>query len=362
MERPAGREPGRPCFLIHRFALAVEFFDMRVFLYEYTSARPPEPTGSLHSEGWAMLQAVVEDFGNIPGLETMTLVHETSDCQLGHSCQHIGKRQEQQAFRRLAAEADFTLVIAPEFDDILVSRCRWVLEAGGRLLGAAPQAVSMAADKYVAAKTFEAASIQTPVTILCTDQETRINSFPAVLKPRFGAGSQATFLVRTKNYLEDALLQAAREMPDGEFILQPFVAGLPASVAFLVGPAGMVPLLPAAQHLSSDGRFRYQGGEVPLPAGLPERALKLASRAVAAIPGLLCYIGVDLVLGEAEDGSQDFVIEINPRLTTSYIGLRRLARTNLAQALLELTSGKATAPLEWRPGIVRFLADGTLLP
>ena len=32
--------------------------------------------------------------------------------------------------------------------------------------------------------------------------------------------------------------------------------------------------------------------------------------------------------------SGDRVIEINPRLTTSYVGLRALARFNLAEALL----------------------------
>ena len=76
------------------------------------------------------------------------------------------------------------------------------------------------------------------------------------------------------------------------------------------------------------------------------------------LPGLHGYFGVDLVLGAAADGSEDAVIEINPRLTTSYIGLRRLARFNLAEALLALVTG-ATLPAEnWRTGLITFSADG----
>lgn len=310
-----------------------------------------------------MLQAVVEDFANFPGVETMTLLEETGIDQLGQICRCVAGGREEGAFRELAGEADFTLVIAPEFDGILEQRCRWVLEAGGRLLGSGPEAITAAADKLLLATRLREHSVPSPPTMEVGEFQRRPSHrmFPAVCKPRFGAGSQATFLVRSANDLENVILQAQQEMPGADFILQPFVPGLPASVVFLVGGSGMVPLLPAAQHLSSDGRFRYQGGEIPLPADLAERALRLAGQAVTAIPDLLGHIGIDLVLGEARDGSQDHVIEINPRLTTSYIGLRRLARTNLAQALLESITASKPAELAWRRGTMRFQADGTLL-
>jgi predicted ATP-grasp superfamily ATP-dependent carboligase len=332
---------------------------MRMFLYEYTSAQPRENTRALHAEGWAMLEAAVEDFGKIPGVETVTLLDQTCPRPLGHFCRHIDKRQEEEVFRQLAGEAEFTLVIAPEFDDVLAERCRWVLESGGRLLGPGPEVISMAADKC-----FLAGNLTPPAILLPkSDQLLRSHHdfLPGVIKPRFGAGSQATFLVRTENQLDGTLAAARNEMPGAEFVLQRFVKGIPASVAFLVGPKTRLALLPSAQHLSGDGRFRYQGGELPLRANLAERAINFALRAFTAVPGLLGYIGIDLILGDAKDGSQDHVIEINPRLTTSYIGLRQLARTNLAEALLDLMTGKEIVDLRWRRGKVEFLADGTLL-
>jgi len=76
------------------------------------------------------------------------------------------------------------------------------------------------------------------------------------------------------------------------------------------------------------------------------------------------FVGVDLVLGMAANGSDDVVIEINPRVTTSYVGLRRLCEGNLAGVWLDLLRGRDTAPLSWRPGRVRFTAEGNvfLLP
>ena len=144
-------------------------------------------------------------------------------------------------------------------------------------------------------------------------------------------------------------------------ILQEFVSGRAASVAFLCGPAGNVPLLPAFQSLSDDGRFKYQGGELPIPPDLAGRAVKLAQRAVDCVPELCGYVGVDLVLGDAADGSRDYAIEINPRLTTSYVGLRRLADFNLAEEMLRAARGELVGPLRWKSGRVRFAPDGSVV-
>src|SRR4029079_326018 len=112
--------------------------------------------------------------------------------------------------------------------------------------------------------------------------------------------------------------------------LESYVPGLAASVALLCAPVGRIRLALCKQRISEDGRLRYLGGELPLSAGLAERARTLANRAVAAMPAAIGYVGVDLVLGREPDGSADAVIEINPRLTTSYVGLRTAATMNMA--------------------------------
>ena len=157
-------------------------------------------------------------------------------------------------------------------------------------------------------------------------------TYPAVLKPVAGAGLQDTYLVSGPHDAPPAYAWPPR--------LERFVPGMAASVAVICGPAGRLTLLPCKQRISSDGRLRYLGGELPLAAGLATRASVLADRAVAALPPAAGYVGVDLVLGAYPNGREDFVIEVNPRLTTSYVGLRAAAQANLADAMWKISRGK----------------------
>jgi predicted ATP-grasp superfamily ATP-dependent carboligase len=85
----------------------------------------------------------------------------------------------------------------------------------------------------------------------------------------------------------------------------------------------------------------------------------LARRATDSLPETLGYIGVDLMLGEDAGSADDRIIEINPRLTTSYIGLRAAARTNLAMAILDVAEGR-DPDLSFKSDVIEFDADGTV--
>jgi predicted ATP-grasp superfamily ATP-dependent carboligase len=309
-----------------------------------------------------MLSAVLEDFGRISGIEPLTLLDE--HCEHEHSnavCRRIRSRDEEKAFRELASAADFTVIIAPEFDHILETRCRWALDFGGQLLGPSLAAVQLTGDKLALSRHFAENGIRSPESqSFPTDEEISEIAYPVVWKPRFGAGSQATFLVQHQQELRSCVDRARSEGCEGAALVQRFFPGMPASVAFFTGPRTWIPLRPAAQRLSNEGRFRYLGGRAPLPDALAARAVQVAQRALQTIPGVRGYVGVDVILGAAEDGSGDAVIEVNPRLTTSYVGLRALAESNLAEALLHIAMEEDTPDLVWRPGVVEFDIDGTV--
>jgi predicted ATP-grasp superfamily ATP-dependent carboligase len=316
---------------------------MRAFVYEYFSAGRAG-SAEIRAEGRAMLSAVLADLGRVPGAETLTLAPAPDDA-------------EERAFRALARGADVSLVIAPECDGLLAERCRWVEEGGGLLLGPSAAAVRLTGDKLELSRRLLARGVPTPPTSRWPG-EPQPFTFPAVCKPRHGAGSQATFLVRDEGELARCVGQARAEGWGGEMIVQPHLPGRAVSVALLLGPRRRAALPAAEQLLSDDGRFHYEGGRLPLPDDLNGRAQRLAERAVAVVEGLCGYVGVDLVLGAAADGSGDRVVEINPRLTASYVGLRALARFNLAEALLTAATGAALPPLRWREGPIRFWPDG----
>jgi predicted ATP-grasp superfamily ATP-dependent carboligase len=333
---------------------------MRFFVYEYLSAGVnPALPDSLRIEGSAMLRAVAEDLAWLPCAEVRTLLPPSFSAQPDCQAERFSACDEEHGFRRLARWADFSLIIAPEFDEILRTRCRWVEEENGCLLGPSSQAVAVAADKLDLVRQLLKKNIRTPECVKFTEGSSL--AYPHICKPRFGAGSQAVYLLRSDVDRAYCVETLRAEGWQGELLFQRFVPGQAASVAFLIGPRRCVPLAPAAQRLSADGRFRYLGGSLPLPSELAARAIRVARPAIEAIAGLLGYVGVDVVLGAAEDGSCDWVIEVNPRLTTSYIGLRQLANANLAEAMLRLVQGQDIADIAWDERRIGFSCDGSLL-
>ncbi|RIK82573.1 MAG: hypothetical protein DCC68_06070 [Planctomycetota bacterium] len=342
---------------------------MRIFVFESLSAGPlasdsvgDDPAAlageSLAREGWTMLRALAVDLAAIDGMNVVSIVADplrrdstTKRWQIERASTPVDRTER---FDHCAAAADATILIAPEIDGQLARLARRVADVGGKLLGPSIESVELASDKHRTATLL--GSRDTPVprgTLLEPGPLDRAAlaefPFPAVAKPLDGAGSFGVQLVRSADEL------AASPRPRR---LEAFVPGVAASVAALCGPSERRILPPCTQRLSTDGRFSYLGGTAPLPPQLAERAKSLAAHVLAALPGLAGYIGIDLVLGERADGSADAMIEVNPRLTTSYVGLRRLAESNLAAALVQIALGRAADELRFRPGRVEFDCRG----
>ncbi len=327
---------------------------LHLFLYELVtgggmldqSAVPP----SLLAEGSAMLAALAADFAAIGDVKISALRDgRLEDLGLSGCAAHVVRHadQERGLFAQLAAEADWTVVIAPELDGMLLQRVRCVEAVGGRPLGPGSELVALASDKQRTAEHLAAAGVPAPQgRVLAADEPLPANfSYPAVLKPLDGAGSHEVRLVATAD-----AAPARRSQP---MRLERFCEGTPVSVAALCGPRGHVLLPPCRQRLSGDGRFRYLGGSLPLAPPLAARATRLAEQALAALDHPLGYLGLDLVLGPEPHRPEDVVIEINPRLTTSYVGLRAACTGNLAAAMLALAQGEP-AVVAFRPEPVQF--------
>ncbi len=246
-----------------------------------------------------------------------------------HSSSHRGEE-----FDRAASKADWSLIVAPEFDGILRQMVAGMRAAGGRGLNASDEFIALTGDKHQTAERWHRAGVPAPHGQVLDADEPKLPAdfqYPAVLKPVDGAGSQHMLLVHGN----------ADEPPPYPWPrrLERYCPGRPASVAVICGAKMQQALPPCWQHLTSDGRFRYRGGSLIREPNLAERATALALRALAALPQAHGYIGVDLILGESSDGGNDMAIEVNPRLTTSYVGLRAVVKQNLAQAMLVAAAG-----------------------
>lgn len=230
-----------------------------------------------------------------------------------------GQETEEQ-FEKLARWADYSLIIAPEFDGLLLQKARTVLEAGGKLLGPSPAAIELCSDKWKLYEHWRSRGVATPDTFLQPPvDEAEPTEF--LSKHRYGAGS-----------LGIAKLQTWDDVNwNTETLCQRIVAGTAASVVLILFRDGSSILCPPSlQHLSSDGFFQYRGGTILGGNEFSARVQRIALNAVRGIEGLVGYVGVDVVLGE----TTDWAIEINPRITTSYLGLRKVSDGNLLEAML----------------------------
>jgi predicted ATP-grasp superfamily ATP-dependent carboligase len=84
------------------------------------------------------------------------------------------------------------------------------------------------------------------------------------------------------------------------------------------------------------GRLHFGGSEVNGLAHLREDLQDLADGIVQAIPGLGAYVGVDLILTD----TGPVVVEVNPRLTTSYVGLAQVLGLNPARLVLDQSASR----------------------
>lgn len=336
---------------------------MRLLIYEWVTGGGlvgcegalPE---SLLREGLAMVQAVAADAAAVESIRGRTLLRDLRLPHLssaGAEVVEVSSRSEHDAaLEALAAQADGVLVIAPETDGVLLQVVQRLEGIGARLISPGAAFVAIAADKERTAAALSAAGVPTPLAVRLEPEEPLPQGFPypAVLKPLDGAGSQDTHVVAHAYDRPPAYAWPRR--------LEQYAPGVAASVAVLgVAGGGAVALPPCRQRLSIDGRLSYLGGSTPLAGGLAERATSLALQAIAALPPLVGWAGVDLVLGDDPDGSLDVVIEVNPRLTTSYVGLRRAVRGGVLQAMLAAARGEKPR-LEIDPRPLAFDADGAV--
>lgn len=341
---------------------------MRVFLFEFVSgggwwkvdptARPPK---SLLREGKTMLAALASDLAAIDGCEVIFLqdrrVRTPVEVPGAQRVTVTGPNDLFRRFRDLAPQTDFGVIIAPEFNGYLSDwAAKWRL-LDGTLLGPSNEFMRLAESKSRTAEHLATFGLPVPQGRQLGWPEKLPPDFPlpAVLKPDDGAGSQGLIYIRERR---DGAVR--KRMNFSDWRLEQYCPGLPVSVAILAGSAGPVALPACLQWLTDDYRFRYQGGMTPIRADLNARAQRLALAVAAAMPPAIGYFGIDLILGEAADGSQDYVIEVNPRLTTSYVGLRAIARGNLAAAMLNIAAGRP-GDLSFEDRRVQFTPDGQVV-
>lgn len=329
--------------------MILEGQSLKVIVYEHVSgggyAGQPIPP-SILAEGFGMLRCFVEDF-KAAGHEVTVLLDSKlsklsppiiADCVVPVSYPEDPKK----ILTNMAKISDAIYIIAPETAQTLQSLVE-IAEGTGKIsLNCESQAIEKAADKAVFFETLQKLGVSPKTAALNLSEDlTKVKQiikkelcYPIVLKPTDGAGCSGISLVNEETQLASAIAKISAESVSKRFIAQEFIRGEAASVSLLSTGKKSVALSLNKQDVTlagPNGVSSYEGGTVPFDHWLKQEAFRVSQRVVEAFPGLRGYFGVDFVLTE----HKVFVIDANPRLTTSYIGLRSVAGFNVAKALLD---------------------------
>lgn len=320
---------------------------MKILIYEYISGgglADEYLSPTLLSEGFAMLKGLVSDFKNANHTVTVMLDNRIINSNSPVDADYIIKvySKNNQLFTDALQTVDCAYIVAPETNGILESIVSIVEKNGTLSLNCSSESIKQSADK---AKIFEYAKnlgLDIPRTFMfkAGDIDQIKNTilektgFPVIIKPLNGAGCSGLSLVKNIQEVSGSIEKIVKDNLVTMIIVQELISGIPASVSLISTDIDVAPISLNKQNVtlsSEDSDSSYNGGEVPLNHPLKAQAFAAATKLVKSFSGLKGYIGVDVILTE----DKVFIIEVNPRLTTSYVGLRKVLNINLAQTILD---------------------------
>lgn len=324
---------------------------LKLLLYEWccSGGLAALPLGSgledLFAEGRMMLEALAADAARDPSLDVTVLVDAAREINLpdGMRVETVPHDAEISSLLAAATRNDRAVLVAPETDGILADRVARVRAAGGHPVAAGARFLAIAGDKQATIDALAAAGVPVPAgRSLSADEPFPLGfHLPAIRKARASAGCDGLQIIRRPGGVAASA---------GATRLEAFIAGTPVGVSCLCG--GDLEILPPLRQRFTDGdRPRYLGSE-PLPnRSLATRAQGLARRTVAALERAAGdepaagWVGVDMILGDRHDGLDDRVLEVNPRLTTSFVVQSRGAPLSLVRSMID----RAATPRERTP-------------
>lgn len=283
---------------------------MKILVAEYAVGAGVE---EFMLEGKAMLGALVRSFVSC-GHEAF---YPTAGAQLDAG-NAVKTARFEEALEKLSRECDAALVIAP---DELLGDLTEIVEENTENLGCPSRAVRLCADKLECTRVLERENIPVPATIGKGNYK---GDF--VIKPRFGCASEGIHRSRGGTLRKD-------------FIATRYIEGEHLSASVITGRT-QLPLTVNRQLIKINDSISYEGGVVPYYCDRNGEIMDVAKK-TAKVLGCKGYAGVDIVLAD-----KPYVVDVNPRPTTSIIGIARVLQNEIADLILRSRFGELPDEVE----------------
>lgn len=256
-----------------------------------------------------------------------------------------------------AAKFDNAIFIAAENDNNLFNITRILEENGVNIYNSSSEACFIASDK---SETYEVLSniVPQPRTFRFKidpkgywkraienlhekwQAEDPLTPLKLIIKPLTGVDCEDIVVIEK---IEDLTLDLDKIFkPGSRVIVQEFIDGTDISVSLISDGKSAIPLSLNQQFVElKNDKGTYIGGKLPFENKYKDEAFEIAKKAVEAIDGLKGFVGVDLIINSDEkDVYSVYLLEINSRFTTPYVGLKQVANFNIGRSIIDLIDGK----------------------
>lgn len=259
---------------------------------------------------------------------------------------------------------DACLLLAPEEDLILYKLTQKLEKNKIKIIGSTSEAVLTCSDKF---QTYQHLKDKFPVVksekVYFTDlknyKQIMGKKSKMIVKPADGVSCSGVKVVQSYSDFIKASAQLKRVTNFPYFLLQDFAEGTSASVSLLSNGSNAVPLSLNRQNIElKSSELKYNGGKIPFKNVMSDKSKEIAKTVIESIDGLKGYVGVDLIIDDVNEDVS--ILEINPRLTTSYVALRKLLNFNLGEAIIEAVQGKLPNEITLN-GSLTFFKEGNQL-
>lgn len=295
-----------------------------------------------------MLKALLADFAALPEHELVVMLDER--CVPDFVSEPISIKKVNPSddilavFEQTLNDCNGAWIIAPETDNILFNFTKRVEQANKRLLSVPSSAIAKTADKLQTFNILTAHNIPTIPTQYVPSQQllnlagfknlTNFVKFPLVVKPRNGVGCEDSFVIQNQSEFQQSMAQIN---PTRNYIVQDFIDGDALSVSALFSHGQAHTLCVNRQHIEvTNQQFKLLACEVNIAVDDKTEFQNLLNQIAQAFPDLFGYVGIDLIVSDSI-----YVVEINPRLTSSYSGIHQALGINVADLVLQSINGEA---------------------
>tara|TARA_Y100000590_G_C15549450_1_gene950314 strand:- start:60 stop:980 length:921 start_codon:yes stop_codon:yes gene_type:complete len=281
---------------------------------------------SLFQQAKAIVKSLLHDFNKIPNLKiiyTLDYKYKRFEKFKNVKCIYV-KKNFRKVWISLIKKTDVFFPIAPESRNKLISLIK-LNKYSKKILSNSEKAIIKTGNKYKTYKFFKKNSIPTIETF--NNKKINFNIAKSwVVKPKDGAGSEKSYIFKNNEKLKEFLIS------NKNFIVQPLIKGDSYSANIITLNKKIFVLNFNKQKvLYNKNKIIFKGTNFRKKIPCEKRVKKYINKIYKKIPGLNSFFGIDFIISK----KKIYFLEINPRITTSYINISKKLKINPAKIILK---------------------------